>query len=78
MNMNWILKEARIKDIFLLYLFSFFPKEGKMTKKKLKPICIKFQLQISLKIANVIPDNYTCNYSYIDIPERYLFLHLPT
>ena len=45
MNMNWILKEARIKDIFLLYLFSFFTKEGKMTKKKLKPICIKFQLQ---------------------------------
>ena len=47
MNMNWILKEARIKDIFLLYLFSFFPKEDKMTKKKLKPVCIKFQLQIS-------------------------------
>ena len=34
MNMNWILKEARIKDIFLLCLFSFFPKEGKMAKKE--------------------------------------------
>lgn len=34
MNMNWILKEARIKDIFLLCLFSVFPKEGKMTKKE--------------------------------------------
>ena len=34
MNMNWILKEARIKDIFLLCLFSFFFKEDKLAKKE--------------------------------------------
>ena len=34
MNMNWNIKEARIKDIFLLCLFSFFPQESKMVKKE--------------------------------------------
>ena len=33
-NRNRILRESRNKDIFLLCLFSFFSKEGKMTKKE--------------------------------------------